>query len=184
MIILDDIKLEPPTNSTHEASSPRQQPYASLIGSPAVNEPHEQLGPPPAYEAVVHHAIPHTPRAQIAPGAFAGSVGLLCSSRPSLHPHYYSSDSYGGNPASSSSRSLLSIIGDKLIPPNQPLHDPPTLLPPSFTRLPAPNLPYGLFPPTYLIDFGYFTFPVAPPSSHAQPHPFITHDVTEEDWSR
>jgi hypothetical protein len=59
--------------------------------------------------------------------------------------------------------------------------------PTTFSRPPAPGLPYDSFPPIYLIANGKYLeqgFPLVPPPSPKQPHPFVTHDVNEADWSR
>lgn len=59
--------------------------------------------------------------------------------------------------------------------------------PPSFTRAPGGNFPYSPFPPCVLHGIGETLdkgFPVVPPPSNVQPHPFATHDVKEEDWAR
>lgn len=64
------------------------------------------------------------------------------------------------------------------------LIDPP---PPSFTRHPPRNLLYSRFRDTSLLasdnelDHG---FPVIVPPASDDPHPFATHDITEEDWTR
>jgi Domain of unknown function (DUF4646) len=59
--------------------------------------------------------------------------------------------------------------------------------PPSFSRAPPSQCSYPPFPPTYLISTGSSLdkgFPLLPPPSNAQPHPFVSHDVNEEDWAR
>lgn len=59
--------------------------------------------------------------------------------------------------------------------------------PPSFSRAPSSQVSYSQFSPCALLsleeglDKG---FPIMPPPSPAQPHPFETHDVKEEDWAR
>ncbi len=70
-----------------------------------------------------------------------------------------------------------------------PGKDPKTLLnppPPSFGRAPAPA-PYSMFPAMVLIGKGNTLdrgFPYIPPDSPLVPHPFVTHDVNEQDWRR
>jgi hypothetical protein len=58
----------------------------------------------------------------------------------------------------------------------------------SFTRQPPHHLPYPPgFHPLSLAANGKCLrngFPLIPPPSTVQPHPFITHDVTEGDWIR
>lgn len=64
------------------------------------------------------------------------------------------------------------------------LLDPP---PPSFSRPPQPQFPYSPFPRCTAISLGKDLengFPSLPPSSVVQPHPFVTHDVNEDDWLR
>ena len=59
--------------------------------------------------------------------------------------------------------------------------------PPSFSRLPPPNLPYPPFPQCVVIGKGNSLtkgFPILPPQTDVQPHPFVTHDVNEDDWAR
>ena len=70
-----------------------------------------------------------------------------------------------------------------------PGKDPKKLLnppPPSFARAPAPA-PYGMFPAMVLIGKGSTLdrgFPYLSPDSPLVPHPFVTHDVNEQDWRR
>ncbi|EKM56389.1 uncharacterized protein PHACADRAFT_253474 [Phanerochaete carnosa HHB-10118-sp] len=58
--------------------------------------------------------------------------------------------------------------------------------PPSFSRSPQPQFPYSPFPPLVAVsvdkslDHG---FPLVPPPSHLQPHPFMAHDINEDDWT-
>ena len=50
-----------------------------------------------------------------------------------------------------------------------------------------PSLPYSSFPPMYLSANGRHLdqgFPMMPPPSQVQPHPFTSHDVNELDWNR
>jgi hypothetical protein len=59
--------------------------------------------------------------------------------------------------------------------------------PPMWQRQPAVNLPYSQFPPMCLISNGKDLskgFPHVPPPCQVHPHPFSTHDITEEDWTR
>nr|VWP00035.1 Beta-xylanase (EC [Ganoderma boninense] len=59
----------------------------------------------------------------------------------------------------------------------------------SFARAPANDLPYGSFPPATLHahsdDLEVDGFPKDPPTCACAPapHPFVTHDVNEEDWA-
>ncbi|KAI0360325.1 hypothetical protein OH77DRAFT_673364 [Trametes cingulata] len=57
--------------------------------------------------------------------------------------------------------------------------------PSSFTRPPPPTLPYGQFPDMELIGKGTtldLGFPYIAPACPMLPHPFVTHDVNEDDW--
>ncbi|KAF4580402.1 hypothetical protein EYR40_003118 [Pleurotus pulmonarius] len=57
--------------------------------------------------------------------------------------------------------------------------------PPAFSRLPSQEAAYPTFPAIYLISNGkHITkgFPLVPPPSSNEYHPFTTHDVTQEDW--
>lgn len=59
--------------------------------------------------------------------------------------------------------------------------------PPMWQRQPPGQLPYGAFPPMSLISNDKkltHGFPELPPPCPSNPHPFATHDVTEEDWKR
>ncbi|KAI6039886.1 hypothetical protein EDC04DRAFT_1621197 [Pisolithus marmoratus] len=59
--------------------------------------------------------------------------------------------------------------------------------PSSWQRPPPSNMPYNQFPPMCLISNGKELtkgFPELPPPCQLAPHPFATHDVTEEDWKR
>ena len=61
--------------------------------------------------------------------------------------------------------------------------------PPSFLRPPQANYAYTPFAPCVTTSLGTTLdagFVMAPPPSPtpAQPHPFVTHDVNEDDWTR
>ncbi|KAG9315404.1 hypothetical protein JVU11DRAFT_4554 [Chiua virens] len=60
--------------------------------------------------------------------------------------------------------------------------------PPLMWNRPAPShFPYNTFPPMCLISNNHNVsdgFPELPPPCQMNPHPFATHDVTEEDWKR
>lgn len=65
-----------------------------------------------------------------------------------------------------------------------PLLDPP---PPSFLRSSRLDMSYEPFEPTSLRSVSEDLtqgFPQLPPQSRDVPHPFSTHDVSEEDWRR
>ena len=86
-------------------------------------------------------------------------------------------------PETPNSPSLLQRLKPSGAKPSE-LLDPP---PPSFTRPIATNLAFEPFPQCALQSLGNELdkgWPLTPPHSFAQPHPFVTHDVQEEDWSR
>nr|KAH7921846.1 hypothetical protein BV22DRAFT_1197887 [Leucogyrophana mollusca] len=59
--------------------------------------------------------------------------------------------------------------------------------PPSWSRPPPAELTYANFPPICLVSNGHKLskgFPEEPPPYNFFPHPFATHDVTEDDWKR
>lgn len=74
-------------------------------------------------------------------------------------------------------------------PPQQPTSrnpiDPP---PPQFSRSAPTNYPYTMFPPIMSSSFscnledGWPMF--APPPPFGMQHPFMDHDITEQDWTR
>jgi len=107
------------------------------------------------------------------------------SAHPSTYPRYLSHSSFSSPSVSTSnSDGLPSPVGPSA---NFPSQNEASHAPPSFSRPPPPNLYYTPFPPTYLIansnhlDGG---FPVVPPPSIVEPHPFSSHDVREGDWIR
>ncbi|KAF8962308.1 hypothetical protein BDZ97DRAFT_1759372 [Flammula alnicola] len=58
-------------------------------------------------------------------------------------------------------------------------------MPSSFSRVAPADLPYPTFPPMFLVAKSKSLskgFPLAPPPSTIQPHPFMSHDITEADW--
>jgi hypothetical protein len=113
---------------------------------------------------------------QTARGGFSGPSSF----RPDMDPQY--TPSYLA-PSTPPSRNLLSFGSGNGNAQN--LTQSPGA--PSFYRPAAQNLFYNSFPPTYLIANGKNLengFPVMPPPSPVQPHPFISHDVNEADWTR
>jgi hypothetical protein len=59
--------------------------------------------------------------------------------------------------------------------------------PSQFSRVPPKELSHISFQPMFLLCNGKTLdkgFPRAPPPSSVQPHPFISHDITEDDWLR
>ncbi|KZT66659.1 hypothetical protein DAEQUDRAFT_813448 [Daedalea quercina L-15889] len=106
----------------------------------------------------------------------------------------YANTSYSGTGASpgpsgtssgGGSGGMLGML--KNVAPGQSiasLLDPP---PPQFLRARRPDLYYGPFEPAALtsldaqLDKG---FPPLPPPATTAPHPFVTHDVADDDWQR
>jgi len=107
------------------------------------------------------------------------------SERTNVYPRYSSPNSFSSPPSSTPpSRNLLSFVGGSTNPQSQSQSSD---APPSFSRPPPPNLYYTTFPPTYLISNGNHLdkgFPIVPPPSPVQPHPFSSRDVREIDWIR
>lgn len=124
---------------------------------------------------------------QSAPGQAAGY------SPPAGPPPGYDDPGYLRSPTSSgpsgsrersSSPSFLDKIRANSGAKPSDLLDPP---PPSFTRAASQNVSYAPFPPIASQSLGSNLdkgWPLVPPPSMTQPHPFATHDVQEEDWTR
>ena len=56
-----------------------------------------------------------------------------------------------------------------------------------FSRAPSQNAMYPSFPPMFLVATGKTLdkgFPYASPPSSSNPHPFVSHDINEGDWTR
>jgi hypothetical protein len=109
---------------------------------------------------------------------------IVPSMRTDIYPRYSSPGSFSSPPLSTPSRNLLSFIGGNSNSSNQNQN---LDAPPSFSRPLPQNLYYNTFPPTYLIANGKHLddgFPVVPPPSPVQPHPFSSRDVREVDWIR
>ena len=103
------------------------------------------------------------------------------STAPPAGPAIYAPPPSDASSPSSASGTKKTGIMHKLTTPD--LLDPP---PPSFGR-PPPTQPYPPFAPCALESKGSSLrkgFPLAPPASGTQPHPFATHDVAEADWAR
>jgi hypothetical protein len=107
------------------------------------------------------------------------------SVRTNVYPRYSSPNSFSGPPGlPTSSRGLLSSVGGSA---NSPSKNQSPFIPSSFSRPPPPNLICTTFPPMYLIANGRHLdegFPIVPPPSPVQPHPFSSRDVREVDWIR
>jgi hypothetical protein len=88
------------------------------------------------------------------------------------------SDSYAGPPTSSSSYFTPTLSATENTMSVQ--------VPTSFSRVPSRDVMYPSFPPIFLVATGKTLdkgFPYASPPSSSDPHPFVSHDVTEGDWT-
>ncbi|EKM56387.1 uncharacterized protein PHACADRAFT_183084 [Phanerochaete carnosa HHB-10118-sp] len=92
---------------------------------------------------------------------------------------------FGGGPAGGGRVGIIGMLVNAVTSDSSrdmAQHPPP----PSFSRSPQPQFPYSPFPPLVAasvdksLDHG---FPLVPPPSHLQPHPFMAHDVNEDDWT-
>ena len=134
--------------------------------------------------ASVRSLSPYAPSHDDALARFASTPALVSPSSPTAHAEFAR-----GRNADPAYRQLdrtargfkLPTSGDGLAA----LLNPP---PPSFERPRAANVPYTPFEPTSLLGISTDltrSFPrMAPPCANAAEHPFTTHDVTEQDWSR
>ncbi|EED84338.1 predicted protein [Postia placenta Mad-698-R] len=182
------------------SSNPQGPPQGSYAGSPyTAPTPYRQPSPAGSYTASSGQSYTsekdlYSPPSEGMRNASSTSYGEPSSRDYSPSPGYGSSQtirgptsylrSMGGQ-GSSSSGGLLGKLKD--FAPGQSvdaLINPP---PPSFQRAPAANLPYPPFEPTSLIGTSNELsngFPALPPPIMGGPHPFPTHDVHEEDWTR
>ena len=156
---------------------PAQDPpyaYASRDGAPPPPEGYYPPPlPPPDYGYAVSHpegksAGPHD--AMLAP-PLSGDIYSASAPVPDAGP---SSSSAQDGKQGGIMMSLGSFFGNKGTPP-------------MWNRQAPAQLPYNAFPPMCLISNGKDLssgFPELPPPCQLNPHPFATHDVTEEDWKR
>lgn len=122
---------------------------------------------------------PYYPNTGCDAGVTPGQSYMYSSGSNWTEPAARPSDSPGVRATSKDEEGIFSFLG-KITGTNS------STPPPSFGRSPPTHLPYNAFPPTYLAANGKTLekgFPLAPPSSAVQPHPFVTHDVKEEDWT-
>jgi hypothetical protein len=169
-----DVKSEATTTRDDYAISPND------AGPPADTSTAEE----PLDGSSAYARPPTVP--QIGSEAFSSPPGYMGpSERSNVYPRYSSPSSFSSPPPSTPpSRNLLSLAGGNVNPPSQ---NQSSDVPPSFSRPLPPNLYYITFPPTYLIANGRHLddgFPVVPPPSPVQPHPFSSRDVREVDWIR
>jgi hypothetical protein len=138
--------------------------------------PYNQYGgdfPPQSQASTLQpqYQPPSHPPPQLQPNGSSSSWGRSTSG----------SGSSGPNSSSSGFSGFLKSLTGGSHP--DPLNPPP----PSFSRAPARNLPYSPFTPCVAKTIGNTLetgFVVLPPPTQMQPHPFATHDVNEEDWTR
>ncbi|KAH7920416.1 hypothetical protein BV22DRAFT_1039900 [Leucogyrophana mollusca] len=142
---------------------------------PGGYQPYQQ-GPSSSYDRSVGGAAGYQPYQQ-------GPYQQGPPPADALHPYYNQTPGAGPSPQPGASSqadrgaggmSLGSFFGDKGPPP-------------MWQRQPPPNLPYNQFPSMCLISNGKELskgFPELPPPCQFSPHPFSTHDVTEDDWKR
>jgi hypothetical protein len=155
-------------------------------------DPSDQVDAPTdtqtTYEPLAGSGYARPPNVTEMIGAAASSAPpdyIVPPVRTNVYPHYSYPSSLSSPPLPiPPSRSLLSLVGGSASTPSQNQGPP---LPPSFSRPPPHNLVCDTFPPIYLIANGKHLddgFPVVPPPSSVQPHPFSSHDVREVDWIR
>lgn len=177
---------DPSSDWVHAAQNPSYA-YTSRDGAPAATSSYAHpppqgyypppAGPPPTYGyAVGHpesrptydHRVPH--ETVLAPPP---NLNNVIYSPPDPVAPSSSSSSQDGNQGGSA-MSLGAFFGNKGTPE-------------MWNRPAPPQLPYNAFPPMCLISNGKDLsggFPELPPPCPQNPHPFATHDITEEDWKR
>ncbi|RPD72282.1 hypothetical protein L226DRAFT_467373 [Lentinus tigrinus ALCF2SS1-7] len=146
-------------------------------------------------------AVPYS-RASSSSQAYSTQPAAITASSTSLYGSGSSSDPPVTGSTSRASSSRLRPDNEGVREPHYRPQAPHVLLPPaappppagpndeSFSRAPPRNLSYDPFPPAVLYargnDLIHDGFPLEPPacSCAPQPHPFITHDVNEDDWTR
>ncbi|EMD34638.1 hypothetical protein CERSUDRAFT_125226 [Gelatoporia subvermispora B] len=172
-----------------------QEPAYGQQGSPYAKQdspyaPHGSLSvPPPQHPAQAWAAAPHSysspgPQGASRSGspALQGGNGSPYASSADLSSDPRS-DQRGAGPSSSASPNMLGKL-KALAPGEDPAKvlDPP---PACFSRPLPPMMPYGPFPVTSVLSQSKRLedgFPLAAPPSAGGPHPFATHDITQEDW--
>lgn len=157
-----------PSSASGQSSS-YAPPSQSQYHAPPPQEHDTSQGPPPDYGYVQSH-----------PAGYNSKDETVLSPPPGYHDPPVPD----GGPSSSSGQdgerggimmSIASFFGNKGPPP-------------MWQRQAPPQLPYNAeFPPMCLISNGKDLskgFPELPPPCQLNPHPFVTHDVAEEDWKR
>ncbi|KAF8899813.1 hypothetical protein CPB84DRAFT_1780049 [Gymnopilus junonius] len=148
------------------------------------------LPPPPSYvqEENVIHPLDKTPL--VFPDREDHTIVLnnVNFSPSSSSTSYYatpSSPDPSSRPRSPQFGSLSPTLTRELSSSSSSSFYDPGSIPLPFSRVPPTELSYRPFKPIFLVarskmlDKG---FPPAPPPSDVQPHPFMSHDVSEGDW--
>ena len=164
------------------AVNPSGQADAGLPDTPLDTPPDTQSEP--SEEPSVYARPPNVTEMIGAGASNAPPAYITPSGRTKVYPRYSSPSSFSGPPLPTPSRSLWSLVGGSADSPSQNQSPP---IPPSFSRPLPQNLICDTFPPMYLIANGRHLdegFPVVPPPSPVQPHPFSSRDVREVDWIR
>jgi len=152
------------------ADSMQQQTYSPPMGPPLQNSYYSEP-PPPAYNSMLNTGV-RTPEFDV-------------KSERTNAPYNYQArrEAIDGPSGYASAQSSRGGFSEPDMCSQYTSLQPPT----STSRLSVQN-PYGnRSPPTYLISNSTYLgdgFPVVPPLSLMQPHPFTSHDVGEADWSR
>lgn len=184
-----DVRRGGPSTEPREPSLLSEGPSTvSTVPSRSPNNPYLSL---PSHHhrrdfstASVRSLSPYAPSRDDALARFASTPALASPSSPLAQAEFTRGQNH--DPASRrldrASRGFkLPTSGDGLAA----LLNPP---PPSFERPRAADVPYTPFEPTSLRGISTDltrSFPrMAPPCANAAEHPFATHDVTEQDWSR
>ncbi|KAI9566816.1 hypothetical protein HD554DRAFT_2024755 [Boletus coccyginus] len=149
-------------------------PYASRDGAPALPGQSHALpppeGPPPDYGYAQSHPDNYAPKeTRLSPPPSNSPYASVPVPDVDAGPSSTSQEGQGGIMVS-----LGAFFGNKGPPP-------------MWQRQPPGQLSYGAFPPMSLISNDKnltHGFPELPPPCPSNPHPFATHDVTEEDWKR
>ena len=167
----------PSTASTVQSRSPGRSPNNPYLSVPSNHRRDFST-------ASVRSLSPYAPSHDDALTRFASTPALVSPSSPIAQAEFTRGTTY--DPAH---RQLDRTARGFKLPTSSDglaaLLNPP---PPSFERPRAAGVSYTPFEPTSLLGISSDltrTFPrMAPPCANAAEHPFATHDVTEQDWSR
>lgn len=171
----NDPEGPPPSYDTVADPSPFPSPAPRGSGEPrsTPNEKREVVLEPPPSGSYAPYSAPQGP-----PNASYGPY-----SAPPGPPNAAHNSSYPVGP--SAPRALAPSPHAYMFAPQERM--PLNPLPLSFTRAPPSHYSYAPFPPLVVeargahLEDGFF---LAPPPTALQPHPFVLHDITEDDWVR